>query len=248
MVSVGEAMPKTATHAQMMRSKAAKSMSGFHHETCLRKRPARSQSRKVATTNYATSRDVRYSSAPSFTFGGRYGDEVDTLASNSPFFQHGTHRCPQGEELTDVYGRRDDKHLKTLKALGRQWKATPGPGSYRTPRSLGSIEKGPDKTDLDCRRMSHSSVASWSIGRSLRTKFWHTTGGQTMNPGEPPQQHDETIASYMSRCSSTRPPTPRHQREPTNMVPGPGHYHRRCSSAPSLFSDFHRPQGHAYNC
>jgi len=38
--------------------------------------------------------------------------------------------------LTDVYGRRDDKHLKTLKALGRQWKATPGPGSIYYRRRL----------------------------------------------------------------------------------------------------------------
>jgi len=237
MVNAGEAMPKTATHAQMMRSKATNSMSGFHHETCLRKRPARSA--KLKTPNYATSRDMRFSNAPSFSFGGRYGDEIDTLASNSPFFQFGTHRCPQGEELTDVFGRRDDKHHKTLKSLGRQWKSVPGPGSYRTPRCMGSIEHGPDKTDIDSRRISHSAPSSWSVGRSLRTKNWHTTGGQTMNPGEPLQQHEGPLY---------RPPTPaKGQTEPTNMVPGPGHYHRRCSSAPSIFSDFQRPQGHAYN-
>jgi hypothetical protein len=191
---------------------------------------------------HVTVKDVRYSSAPSFSFGGRHGDELDTLSSNGPFYQFGTHRCPQGEEVTDAYGKRDDKHLEALKRFGRQWKTTPGPGAYRTPRGIGTtLEDGPDKTDIAAQRHIHGKPPSWSIGNSLRVKAWHTHSGLTMN-GESLQQHEGPMP---------RPPTPIKQKhhstmlafEPKNITPGPGHYFKRCSSAPSSFSDFHRPQG-----
>eukprot|EP00434_Breviolum_minutum_P039151 symbB.v1.2.034754.t1/scaffold4541.1/size75942/8 len=84
-----------------------------------------------------SSKDPRFASAPSFSFGSRSKNELNTLACNRSFFcKTGTHRCQDGETLLDALRRRDDKSQSALRDHGRQWKAVPGPGSYRVPRHI----------------------------------------------------------------------------------------------------------------
>eukprot|EP00913_Durusdinium_trenchii_P002265 g2091.t1 len=132
----------------------------------------RHQQRKIYT-----SKDPRFASAPSFSFGSRSINELNTLACNRSFFcKNGTHRCTDGEILLDPLRRRDDKSQAKLRDHGRQWKAVPGPGSYRVPRFLGDIDQ--------VREFSLGKSAfpwhapSWSLdGQSLRPALYHTTGG-----------------------------------------------------------------------
>lgn len=193
-----------------------------------RRSTGRSDSRRRrhgSKCKYTTERDLRSQSSPSWSFGGRHGDELDTLASNNPFYQGGTHRCPQGEELLDHLRRRDDAHAEILKATGRQWKAAPGPGSYRSPCVIGSHQSAREKVDI----VDMSKTPSWSLGTSsMRPNAFHSIGSTQTQP----------IAAPLRR-----PPTPGPKfAEAKNIVPGPGAHFKRCNSAPSVFSDFLRPQ------
>lgn len=199
-------------------------------------RAATNRRQRQRAARFATMKDQRFQSSPSWSFGGRYGDELDTLASNNAFFAGGTHRCPQGEELLDHLRRRDDKHIEDLTKLGRQWKAVPGPGTYRTPSCVGDpmARSGRDRTDIPLGFNVHNKPPGWTIGSGRRPKTFHTLGDN------PLVQHEGLL----------RPPTPFAKKNPIEkgvygpgIVPGPGHYFKRCNSAPSSFSDFHRPQG-----
>jgi hypothetical protein len=133
-------------------------------------------------------------------------------------------------------GRRNDKHIEDLVRHGRQWKATPGPGAYRTPSCIGDpgAKSGRDRTDIPMGLAQHNKTPAWTMLTGRRTKTFHTLGDQ------PLVQHEGAL----------RPPTPSAKKSARDarcmgpgIVPGPGHYFQRCSSAPSAFSDFHRPQG-----
>lgn len=171
-----------------------------------------------------SSKDPRFASSPSFSFGSRSSNELNTLASNRSFFcKTGTHRCQDGETLLDPLRRRDDKSQKSLRERGRQWKAVPGPGSYRVPRFLGDIDR---VSEISMGKSSYPWQApSWSMdGQSLRPAFYHTIGGV----GHGFQQHEGKL----------RVPTPR------NITPGPGFYFKDSDCGVSIFSDYMRPQGH----
>mmetsp|Transcript_58727 Transcript_58727/g.109986 ORF Transcript_58727/g.109986 Transcript_58727/m.109986 type:complete len:210 (-) Transcript_58727:22-651(-) len=169
------------------------------------------------------SRDPRYASAPSFSFGSRSTNELNTLACNRSFFcKTGTHRCQDGEVLLDGLRRRDDKTQAKLREQGRQWKAVPGPGSYRAPRFLGDIDRVWEVS------MGKNSAPwkppSWGLdSASLRPIFYATIGGV----GHGRQEHEGKL----------RVPTPR------NLTPGPGHYFKDSDGCVSIFSDYMRPQG-----
>mmetsp|Transcript_15741 Transcript_15741/g.25096 ORF Transcript_15741/g.25096 Transcript_15741/m.25096 type:complete len:198 (+) Transcript_15741:67-660(+) len=166
-------------------------------------------------------RDLRYPSSPSFSFGRRSKDELNTLSTIRPFFcKNGTHRCPQGEVLLNG-GRRDDKMLESLKSSGHQYKSVPGPGAYRIPRAMGRIENRREEMALSDINLS-GRTATWRMPMSKRPSVYHTLGGSGHT-----HEHEGRL----------RLPTPR------NLSPGPGRYYQHCDSCPSLFSDYHRPQG-----
>jgi len=211
------------THAELMARKAKMSTT-FRGQKLLGGCPMGGGSRRSASRRkdrYCTAKDPRFKTGPSFTMGGKFGDELDTLASCSPFFQGGTHRCPQGEELLDQLRRRDDEHINELHKLGRQWKATPGPGTYRTPRDMGKVDR---TREVSLGQIQMKNVGPSTIDfRSKRPVLYKTLGGLGHTA-----DHEGPIPRY---------PTPR------NITPGPGHYFQGCSSAPTIFSDFHKPQG-----
>eukprot|EP00928_Gymnodinium_smaydae_P087439 TRINITY_DN71701_c0_g1_i1.p2 TRINITY_DN71701_c0_g1~~TRINITY_DN71701_c0_g1_i1.p2 ORF type:complete len:197 (+),score=12.71 TRINITY_DN71701_c0_g1_i1:111-701(+) len=172
---------------------------------------------------YASAKDPRYASAPAFSFGTRSKGEINNLASNRPFYcKTGTHRCPQGELLLDKLRRRDDKAIDALRATGRHWKATPGPGTYRIPRALGAVERRDQEVALGPVCMPDRGPA-WLLGsQAKRPPVYHTLGGSG-------HTHD---------CDCRlRPPTPR------NLSPGPGRYFQSCDSVPSIFAHHMGPQG-----
>ncbi|CAK9104721.1 unnamed protein product [Durusdinium trenchii] len=156
-------------------------------------------------------------SAPSFSFGSRSINELNTLACNRSFFcKNGTHRCTDGEILLDPLRRRDDKSQAKLRDHGRQWKAVPGPGSYRVPRFLGDIDQ--------VREFSLGKSAfpwhapSWSLdGQSLRPALYHTTGGVN--------------GFYQREGNILRRPKP-------NITPGPAHYFKDSHCGLSMFCDY----------
>uniref|UniRef100_A0A7S2II30 Uncharacterized protein n=1 Tax=Zooxanthella nutricula TaxID=1333877 RepID=A0A7S2II30_9DINO len=170
---------------------------------------------------FSAARDPRYASSPAFSFGRRLTDELNSLSSNSTFYcKTGSHRAPNGESLLGKNGRRDDRHMDNLIRLGRQWKATPGPGAYRTPRALGgrtdiAKEVQVGAVQIPCR------TPTWRMSTSTRPRVYHTLGGSGHT-----HEHEGPL----------RMPTPR------NLSPGPGRYYQHCDSCPSLFSDFCRPQ------
>lgn len=170
---------------------------------------------------FRSHKDPRYQSSPSFSFGRRSKNELNTLSNNRPFFcKSGTHRAPEGEVLLQG-GVRDDKVLEHLASSGRQWKSVPGPGTYRIPRTIGNLENSKEEI-----AMSHVNLNSrsptWGMVQARRPSVYHTLGGSGHD-----QQHEGRL----------RFPTPR------NLSPGPGRYFQECDSCPSLFSDYHRPQG-----
>jgi len=159
-------------------------------------------------TGPSSATDPRHQAPPSFSFGGRQysrpNSEKNTLASCRPFFcKSGTHRCPQGEILLDPLRRRDDKSQEQLKRLGQQWKCPPGPGAYRTTRSIGDIHEASEmKTTVLC---SPDRAPTWRLDTTYlqRPNVYHTLGG---------------LGHNRSECDLRRPPTPR------NLSPGPGRY------------------------
>mmetsp|Transcript_2252 Transcript_2252/g.6645 ORF Transcript_2252/g.6645 Transcript_2252/m.6645 type:complete len:184 (+) Transcript_2252:68-619(+) len=170
-----------------------------------------------SSRKYCTARDVRYQSAPSFSFGRRNTGELNSMAANNQFFcKTGTHRCPHAEAILGKSGRMDKEHANTLKQKGQQWRTPPGPGAYRTPRAL-SCSVNLDR-EVSMAKSSSLSAPTFSVGHSRREKIYHTLGGYGHA-----QQHEGRL-----RC-----PTPR------SIVPGPGSY-----SSPHLMGDFLRPQGH----
>mmetsp|Transcript_78343 Transcript_78343/g.227314 ORF Transcript_78343/g.227314 Transcript_78343/m.227314 type:complete len:197 (-) Transcript_78343:131-721(-) len=176
---------------------------------------------KVGRRFYAA-KDPRLASAPAFSFGRRMKDELDTLSTKNAFYcKNGTHRAVNGESLLTKKGVRDDQYLEELRQSGRQWKATPGPGTYRVPRALAT--KVDPRKEVQLGPVSLTGrTPSWRFGTSLRPRVYHTLGGSGHT-----HEHEGPL----------RPPTPR------NLSPGPGRYYQHCDSCPSLFADFARPQG-----
>mmetsp|Transcript_18481 Transcript_18481/g.50843 ORF Transcript_18481/g.50843 Transcript_18481/m.50843 type:complete len:189 (+) Transcript_18481:80-646(+) len=176
--------------------------------------------RSQAGRRFCAAKDPRFSSAPAFSFGSRSTNELNSMASNSAFFcKTGSHRAPNGESLLGRNGRRDDKHMDKLQSLGRQWKATPGPGAYRIPRALSCKTDQKQEIPLGNISMVNKSP-TWRIGSSRRAPVYHTLGGSGHT-----HEHEGRM----------RVPTPR------NLSPGPGRYFKNCDSCPSLFADFSRP-------
>lgn len=171
-------------------------------------------------TPYHAKKDPRYASAPAFTFGGRYSEELDVLASNTPFFcKTGTHRCPQGEVLLDHLRRRDDRSIDKLIIQRRHWKATPGPGAYRIPRTIGDIEF---KWDLHLDEINIDRAPIWKFGTGNRSRTYHSIGSK---PGDT-WEHEGALQHP----------------KPYNLTPGPGHYFQDSCCGISTFTDFRRPQ------
>lgn len=231
------------THGQLMCEKAQIARgTSFKNEAVLTRRRSRaSENRRMRGGNskFLTQKDNRFQSAPSWSFGGRYGDELDTLASNNAFFGGGTHRCPQGEELLDHLRRRDDKHIQDLTKQGRQWKAVPGPGTYRTPGCVGDpmAKGGRDRNDIVMGTTMHNKTPAWTMGMTARRpKPFHTLGDHPLVQHEGPLRPGTPSAKKTAGLMGLGVLGP-------GIVPGPGHYFKRCHSAPSAFSDFHRPQG-----
>jgi len=182
---------------------------------------AGSDLKKHLGRKFCAKADPRFSNSPSYSFGGKSTGELNLLASNRPFFcKTGTHRCPQGELLLDRLRRRDDKTHDELRDTGRQWKATPGPGTYRIPRVLGNVLEPSEEAPITL--LTQSRTPTWRVGSGKRPQRYQTLGG-----GGHAHEHEGRL----------RTPTPR------NISPGPGRYFQDCDSCPSLFADYTRPQG-----
>lgn len=127
-------------------------------------------------------RDVRLHLAPKFSFGGRHPSELDRLATNTPAYcKSGTHRAPFGETLLDHGRRFDKKSYAKLVKEGRHWKATPGPGAYRTPRTMGHTQ-----SDEAIMHFAHERLPIWKFGTGPQSKFVYDnvgTSGKTPGPG-----------------------------------------------------------------
>merc|ERR550514_2727661 len=130
--------------------------------------------RKYSQKRYATHKDPRFMSSPSWTFGGRYSDELDTLASNRPqYCKTGTHRAEFGELLLDHLARWNDTNQVALESVGRHWKAKPGAGAYRTPFYIG---RGPeDMVKVD--EVTANQFPEWTVEKFNRKRTYQITGG-----------------------------------------------------------------------
>lgn len=182
---------------------------------------------------YLSSKDPRYNHSPSWSFGSRSSTSLDTLADNNPMFWNGTHRARSGELLlgADKYVcKRDEANYGKLKEQGRHWKATPGPGTYRIPRAIGSHVED-KKTEFQMSTATYPDRApSFRIGTgNARGRMYATIGGG----GHDRERPDSDQESWGYR----RLPTPR------NLSPGPGRYFQDVDIAPSSFSNYGRPQG-----
>jgi len=239
---------KSLTHSQLMRDKAnsfkGSSFQGECAVTVKRSRASENRRQRTRQSKFVSQKDLRFQSSPSWSFGGRYGDELDTLASNNYFYDKtGTHRCPQGEELLDHLRRRDDKHIEDLTKQGRQWKSVPGPGTYRTPGCVGDpmAKGGRDRNDIKMGQVMHNKTPSWTMSStSRRPKTFHTLGDNPLVQHEGPLRPGTPCAK---KTAGSMPMTTGSGAIDSGITPGPGHYFTRCHSAPSGFSDFHRPQG-----
>ncbi|CAD7929799.1 unnamed protein product [Amoebophrya sp. A25] len=130
---------------------------------------------------FAERRDPTLSRSSSFSMGGRYPREIDKLASNNPFFQQGTHRAEYGEELLTHARGFDRASQDALRAQGRQWKATPGPGAYRTQRVIGETQLG-DNASIAATRIYKEP--SWQFGKGPMCTYMRDQAGTSWNsPG-----------------------------------------------------------------
>mmetsp|Transcript_75899 Transcript_75899/g.209869 ORF Transcript_75899/g.209869 Transcript_75899/m.209869 type:complete len:197 (+) Transcript_75899:3-593(+) len=171
---------------------------------------------------FSAAKDPRYASSPAFSFGRRVSHEMDSLSTKNAFYcKNGTHRAVNGESLLTRGASRNDSYLDELRQHGRQWKATPGPGTYRVARALACKVDQRREVQLGAVALP-GSAPSWRFGSSKRPRVYHTLGGSGHT-----HEHEGPL----------RPPTPR------NLSPGPGRYYQHCDSCPSLFADFGRPQG-----
>lgn len=169
---------------------------------------------------YSTKNNVTHLQGPAWTFGRRLSEELDTCASNNPFFcKTGTHRCPQGEELLTDLRVRDDSQIEQLVKEGRQWKVPPGPGAYRTTRTIGDGEPG---SDLNLDEVNIDLQPLWTIGRARRQKIYHTLG--TRVDTDKPYQHEGRIDVPKTRF---------------NLTPGPAYYFTGSDCGPSVFLQKH---------
>lgn len=170
--------------------------------------------RAAAYTTYA---NPGFNQSPAWSFGQRMTEEMDTLASNNPFYcKTGTHRCPQGEELLTHLRTRNDKQLDELVKEGRHWKATPGPGAYRTTRTIGDGEPGSD-LNLDEANIDQQPI--WSIPATRRQRTYHTIGTK-VHTRKGPWQHEGRIDVPTSHF---------------NLTPGPDYYFKASTGGLSMF-------------
>jgi len=168
---------------------------------------------------HKTAKDVRYSSAPSYSFGTRSMSAQNNFTGSNPMFWNGTHRANQGEVVLGTFDRRrNDDALKKMTSDGRQWKVTPGPGNYRIPRSFGTTVASPhEEVAQSVWQMQKSN--SWKIPTACaRGRTYHTLGGCG---------HD------FERPEGGRP-------TPMNLSPGPGRYFQDVDGFPSSFHDLRR--------
>merc|ERR1719219_2115494 len=107
---------------------------------------------------------------------------MDRLAECTPFYcKTGTHRATYGETLLDHGRRFDKKSYEKMRKQGRHWKATPGPGTYRTQRALGPACG--DEMSLHC---NQERLAQWRFGTGPQSKFTNIsmgTSAKTPGPG-----------------------------------------------------------------
>jgi len=135
-----------------------------------------------AQGNAKTVRDPRLNRAPSWSFGKKTDSELDRLSCAQAFFPNGTHRAPHGECLL-TNGRLFDKEMDvSLRERGRQWKATPGPGTYKTQRVVGF-----GKNNGDCTEITRSQLVReplWAFGTGPQSNYMEQQLGTIIkNPG-----------------------------------------------------------------
>eukprot|EP00397_Hematodinium_sp_SG-2012_P061496 GEMP01081532.1.p1 GENE.GEMP01081532.1~~GEMP01081532.1.p1 ORF type:complete len:250 (+),score=41.50 GEMP01081532.1:257-1006(+) len=93
--------------------------------------------------------------------------ELDRLAECAPFHSKtGTHRASYGESLLDHGRRFDKKKYAALLSEGRHFKATPGPGTYRTQRFVG--EAHGQEVSLHSTR---DRLPTWKMGTGAQSEF-----------------------------------------------------------------------------
>lgn len=69
--------------------------------------------------------------------GKRSKSMLDRMSSVSPqYAAFGTHRAAHAHAFQDNLGRFDKQKDVALIQRGRNWKSTPGPGTYRTPLTI----------------------------------------------------------------------------------------------------------------
>ncbi|CAD7941904.1 unnamed protein product [Amoebophrya sp. A120] len=141
----------------------------------------KSASSSSGNRRFVERRDPTLSRSSSFSMGGRYPNEVDKLASNNPFFPGGTHRAEYGEDLLTPGRCFDRKRQDQLRAQGRQWKATPGPGAYKTQRVIGETQLG-DNASITATRIYKEP--SWRFGSGgMCTYMRDQAGSAWFSPG-----------------------------------------------------------------
>ncbi len=132
------------------------------------------QNRNVASPiNKINMRDPRYGRVHGGSIGARRPQELNRLTAASPFFaSFGTHRSIYGEALLDPLRRLDVKESVKLFERGLQWRSTPGPGTYRTPVTVGQGFERRSKTPLDClylTSVSHIAPPNPGFARAARS-------------------------------------------------------------------------------
>jgi hypothetical protein len=189
------------------------------HELANPPKPKAGSQRGRPREKFVTKRDPRFASAPSWTFGGRFSDELSTLASNRPqYCKTGTHRAEFGELLLDHLARRNDTNQAALERVGRHWKAKPGPGAYRTPFYMGRGLDDMVKVD----EVMANQFSEWTIEKFNRKRTYQITGGY-----HPTTWEHEGLLKYPSI---------------RNITPGPGAYFQDSGAGLSIFNDYSRPQ------
>ena len=135
-------------------------------------------------------RDPRYGKLLGGVMGAKSSSQSDRISSISPFFsEFGTHRAPHGGAVLDESRKfcrsKDDELIRT----GRQWKTTPGPGTYRTVSVIGNP---PNQDSVDASKTLYSRAA-----RS-RVVGYPRHGPVSATPG--PADYAPDFSGYTSMC------------------------------------------------
>jgi len=112
-------------------------------------------------------RDPRLPRIKGGSFGIRTDSMLDRISSASPFFaKYGTHRASHGGAVLTPLARFDESKFSELKLSGRNWKLTPGPGTYRTPSAMSRAFSA--DTVLSSRTTHRQSPSARMLGPSIR--------------------------------------------------------------------------------